>query len=536
MAFDANTGGMTRRRLLGMIGMASGSAVMYQAMTSLGLAAASPIDRLPSLGVAPAGATVLVLGAGIAGMVAAYELRKAGYRVQVLEFADRPGGRCLTLRGGDRYTELGGAEQRCDFDPGLYFNPGPWRLPYHHHGILAYCRQLGVALETFVQVNYNALLHGANAFGGKPRRYRTVRADYHGHVAELLAKASQDGRLDAPLAGDDLAILLDSLRWWGALDEDYRYTRNGFSSERRGFDRDAGGGPGGRPVPSQPVRLADLLRSNLWQTLPLGDLYEMQGTMLQPVGGMDAIARAFARELDGVIRYRARVLSIAQDDAGVTVAWEDTAAPGGRQVAQAQWCVCTLPLSILAQLPLQVGAPMTAAIAAVPYAASVKIGLQFKRRFWEEDEHIYGGASHTDLPIETIAYPSHGYHGTGKAVLLGAYAWGANAMRLTSMTPAQRLEQAVLHGSALHPQYPAEYVSGVSMAWHRAPAAMGCFGLWTAAARERHYDDLCAFDGRIVLAGEHASWLPAWQEGAVTSALDAIGRLHQRAHAQAVPA
>lgn len=536
MAPIAGSGGITRRQLLAMIGMASGSAAMYQAMTSLGLAAASPIERLPTLGAAPAGSTVLVLGAGIAGMVAAFELRKAGYRVQVLEFADRPGGRCMSFRGGDRYTELGGAQQDCDFDPGLYFNPGPWRLPYHHHGILAYCRLLGVALETFVQVNYNAWLHSAGAFGGKPQRYRTVRADYHGHVAELLAKASQGGQLDLPLSGDDLAILLDSLRWWGALDDDYRYTRNGFSSERRGFDRDAGGGPDGRPVPSQPVRLPDLLRSNLWQTLPLGDLYEMQGTMLQPVGGMDAIARAFARELDGIIRYRARVVSIAQDDAGVQVAWEDLAAPGGPQVAHAQWCVCTLPLSILGQLPLQVGPAMTAAIAAVPYAASVKIGLQFKRRFWEEDEHIYGGASFTDLPIETIAYPSHGYHSPGKAVLLGAYAWGANAMRLTSMSPGQRLERAVADGSAIHPQYPAEYVSGMSMAWHRAPAAMGCFGLWTADARERHYANLCAFDGRIVLAGEHASWLPAWQEGAVTSALDAIGRLHQRAQAQALPA
>jgi monoamine oxidase len=58
---------------------------------------------------------------------------------------------------------------------------------------------------------------------------------------------------------------------------------------------------------------------------------------------------------------------------------------------------------------------------------------------------------------------------------------------------------------------------------------MGCFGLWSEQARAQHYDNLCAFDGRIVLAGEHASYLPAWQEGAVTSALDAISRLHKRA-------
>jgi monoamine oxidase len=61
---------------------------------------------------------------------------------------------------------------------------------------------------------------------------------------------------------------------------------------------------------------------------------------------------------------------------------------------------------------------------------------------------------------------------------------------------------------------------------------MGCFGLWSEASRAAHYNDLCGIDGRIALAGEHASFLSGWQEGAVTSALDAIERLHQRAVAQ----
>jgi monoamine oxidase len=61
------------------------------------------------------------------------------------------------------------------------------------------------------------------------------------------------------------------------------------------------------------------------------------------------------------------------------------------------------------------------------------------------------------------------------------------------------------------------------------PWTLGCAGFWTEAARAQHYDNLCAIDGRIVLAGEHASRIPAWQEGAVTSALDAITRLHKKA-------
>lgn len=520
---------MTRRQLLRMIGMTAGSAVMYQAMTSLGLAAESSFRAMPSLGAAPPGASVLVLGAGIAGMVAAFELRNAGYRVQVLEYNHRAGGRVMSLRGGDTYTELGGETQHCQFDEGLYINPGPWRLPHHHHGILGYCRRLGVPLENFVQCNYNAYLHSAQAFGGKPQRMRAVKADYQGHVAELLAKATQGGALDAPLSAQDQEILLASLQWWGALDQDYRYAPSNFSSERRGYDKDPGGGLGGRPVFSRPIGVSDLLGAGLWGSLPIADLYEMQGTLMQPVGGMDRIAQAFARELDGLIRFNARVVEIRQDGGGVRAIYEDTGDAGRHHEARADWCVCTIPLSILGQIPMDVGSAMTQAINAVPYASAVKVGLQFKRRFWEEDEHIYGGITYTDLPIGNISYPSHGYHDGGKGVLLGGYLWGPDAMRFTSMSPAERVQAAVAQGRQIHPQYDAEFDSGVSVAWHRSPFTHGCFGLWTDQTRERHYDDLCAFDGRIVLAGEHASFLPAWQEGAVTSAHDAITRLHQRA-------
>jgi monoamine oxidase len=198
--------------------------------------------------------------------------------------------------------------------------------------------------------------------------------------------------------------------------------------------------------------------------------------------------------------------------------------------------LCTIPLPILAQIPMNVGPALAGAIAAVPYASSVKVGLQFKRRFWEEDEHIYGGITYTDLPIANISYPSTGFHSAGKGVLLGGYLFGPNAMEFTAMTPEERVRKAVEYGSQIHPQYPQEFDNGVAVAWHRSPFTMGCFGLWTADTRAKYYDDLCAIDGRIVLAGEHASYIGGWQEGAVTSALDAIGRLHQRAVAAGTPA
>ena len=520
---------VSRRDLLSLIGAVCGSAAMYHAMTSLGFASDSGYKGPTKLEGDPKGASVLILGAGLAGMTAALELRKAGYQVRILEFNSRPGGRNWTLRGGDSFTELGGATQACEFEQGLYLNPGPWRIPYHHRALLDYCRRLNVALEPFIQLNHNALLHATRAFGGVPQRIRDIKADFQGQVSELLAKATQQGKLDEAVTKEDREILMQALRSWGALDRNYAYKANLISAEYRGYAKNPGGGLGAAPVPGEPIALSDILKSQLWRYLQNFARHQFQTTMFQPVGGMDMIGKAFAKEVGEVIRYDAKVTAIQQDDHGVTVTFTDLKAPGAPQQAKADWCVCTIPLPILSQLPVDVGARMKAAIDAVPYSASVKIGLQFKRRFWEEDEAIYGGISYTDLPIRQIAYPNTGFNRAGKGVLLGAYLFdGPNAYEFTAMPPAERVARAVEFGAGIHPQYPAEFDNGIAVAWHRMPFTLGCAGDWTEKSRADHYDNLCQIDGRIVLAGEHASYIPAWQEGAILSSLDAITRLHER--------
>ncbi len=520
---------LTRRALFERIGAGAGGTALMQAMRSLGFAAESSYRGPIRLEGDPKGASVVVLGAGLAGMTAAYELSRAGYKVNVLEYNNRPGGRNWTIRGGDVYAELGGATQACAFDAGLYFNPGPWRIPYHHHAVLDYCRRFGVALEPFIQLNHNAYLHSANAFGGKPQRIREIKADYDGGAAELLAKAVRKGALDDAVSKEDQEILLEALRDLGALDKDFRYRAGEDSAFYRGYATDPGGGLSAAPVDGEPIAIADILTSRLWRSLANFLLYDFQTTMFQPVGGMGRIGEAFARQLPGVIRYRAKVKEIRQGKSGVRVHFEDLSAGGALEEARADWCVCTLPLSILSQLPIDVSASMKAAIDAVPYAPAVKVGLQFKRRFWEEDERIYGGISYTDLPIRQIAYPSGGLNAGSKGVLLGAYLFGGpNAYEFTAMSPAERVERAVDFGSQIHPPYRQEFESGFAVAWARAPFTLGCAGDWSDEARRAHYDDLCRIDGRIALAGEHASYIPAWQEGAILSALDAIGRLHQK--------
>ena len=522
-------GGATRRELLSMIGAMGGAAAMYQAMTALGHAAETQFTGPPALSGARPGSSVLVLGAGLAGLLAALELSRAGYRVQVLEYQDRAGGRNYSVRGGDRIVEVGGATQTCTFAPGNYLNPGPWRIPHHHRTLLHYCKSLGVELEPFIQNNHNAFVHRSDAFGGQPQRYKELAVDFKGHISELLGKALNDGALDQKVSVEDKEKLLVALREWGLLDANMAYSSSIRVAGQRGYDIPPGGGLAPAPTPSALNNLGSVLSSNVWTQMGFYFNYVMQTTMFQPKGGMDMIAAGFMREVGQLVRLNTRVTRIAQSDAGVTVNWTDTQT-GEAGSSSADWCVCTIPPPVLSQIEMQVGSAMQNAIRAVPMNGQVKIGLEMRSRFWEDNYSIYGGHSFTDQAISLISYPNDNMFKSGPAVLLGAFANGAGAFQLAGMTPEQRIEMALEQGSVFHPaEYRREYVSGASVAWSRLPWIQGCTSRWTEESRATHYRNLCDFDGRIVLAGEHATYYGGWMEGSMLSALDAIGRLHSRA-------
>ena len=198
MSASKASSSMSRRELLMLIGSVAGSAVSYQAMASMGLVSQSRYKGPIKLEGNPQGASVLILGAGLAGMVAAMELRNAGYKVQVLEYNARVGGRNWSLRGGDTYTELGGFTQKCEFDQGHYLNPGPWRIPSHHHAIMDYCQRLGVALEPFMQVNHNAYVHASNAFGQWRRIGNSNASCRSGRARRKDRWSGGSGRCDSP--------------------------------------------------------------------------------------------------------------------------------------------------------------------------------------------------------------------------------------------------------------------------------------------------------------------------------------------------
>ena len=182
---------VSRRRFLELVGAAGGSGAVYRVASALGLMAtpgAAPLAQLAPL--QGAKRKVLILGAGIGGLTAAYELRKVGYDCTILESSSRAGGRNLTLRHGDRVDELG-QTQICRFDDNedLYFNAGAARIPPDHTLLMSYCRTLGVELQLWNNDNRNAYYQDDNAFGGKPVRQRQYIADTRGFMSELLAKS-----------------------------------------------------------------------------------------------------------------------------------------------------------------------------------------------------------------------------------------------------------------------------------------------------------------------------------------------------------
>jgi monoamine oxidase len=354
-----------------------------------------------------------------------------------------------------------------------------------------------------------------------------VQADFQGYVGELLAKSVNQGALNDRVSKEDGEVLLEALRSWGALDRNMKYAKGPASSGRRGWDKEAGGGLTAEPIPSEPLKLESLLQSGMWRSIGGNVQWDHLSAIFQPVGGMGQIGKGFERAAGHLVRRNSKVTAIKQSDKGVVVSFSDTKS-GQALSASADYCICTIPLPVLAQIEMNVGPDLAAAIRAVPYSTSVKAGLEFKRRFWEQDEQIYGGITSTDLPISTISYPSTNYGAKGPGVLLGAYTGGPAGYELTAMSPQDRIARVLDWGSQIHPQYKAEYLNGITVAWHRVPFTLGCFGSWNERTRAAHYKNLCQLDGRIVLAGEHVSYYGGWQEGGITSAIDAITRLHQR--------
>ena len=514
----------TRRSFLMRLAAGSGYTAARAALATLGLGAmhAAPATAQPALNLAPGsgkGRSVLVLGAGIAGLVSAWELRKAGYDVRVIEARDRVGGRNWTIRNGTRIEHTDGSVQVAAFAPGHYFNAGPARLPSHHQTILGYCREFGVALEAEVNSSRSAYFLPDPARGGQPIQLRRAVNDARGRVAELLAKAADAGALDQELGKDDRARLVDFLKVYGDLDAKLAFK----GSERSGYTvyPGADGQVGERP---EPLGLDALLDPDLWSALVFDELMVFQPTMLQPVGGMDRIPAAFQERLADVITLNTEVASIRNTPAGVAVAVRDRTG-GATRTLNADYAIVTFPLPVLAQVETNFAPDVKDAIASVRYDAASKIAWEAER-FWERDTNIYGGISVVKAPTAMIWYPSGGFHQEA-GVLVGCYNIGQAARDFTSQPLQAQFAASRAVIDRVHPGRGAALRNPVAVAWHKIPYSLGPWVHWETP-RERQYVRLNRPEGRVHFAGEYLSQVGAWQEGAALSAHHAVAAIGAR--------
>lgn len=511
---------LSRRRFLHLVGAVGGSTAVYQAALGLGLTAQVQPMRRPELApLARAGSkSVVILGAGIAGLTAAYELGRKGYEVTVLEASHRVGGRNLTVRGGDLVDEIGQPQIcRFDRDPDLYFNAGPARIPGHHASLLSYCREFGVQLAPFVNDNRNAWVQDDALLGGQRIRNREYMADARGFMAELMAKSLQPEQLDRPFTAADHGRLLEFLRQFGELDREFRYrsaTRAGLVS----YDYT-------QPEPHRtPIDFKELLQSRFMYLMSFGEADDQAAMMMEPVGGMDRIVTGFMSRISSLVQTRAIVQSVQLTQNGVDIVY---ARNGNKRKLHADFCLNSIPTQLLAGLDHNFPTDYSGCFSAIPRGKLFKIGLQARERFWER-EGIYGGISWTMQDILQIWYPAHGIH-RDKGVILGAYTFDdASGERFARLTHAQRVELALQQGEKVHPGYREHIENGISICWHRMNHMLGCSAQWDESLQSQWFRRAQAPIGNHYLIGDQVSYHPGWQEGAIHSAFHAIADIDRR--------
>jgi monoamine oxidase len=535
-------GKWTRRRFLETVGAAGGAAAVYETMVAMGLirtpeAFAGPPDLGPDHG---KGKSVVILGAGIAGLTAAYELHKAGYTVRVYEAKKRAGGRSFTVRRGDVIEETTGTRQVCHFDEGpqMYLNAGPGRLPYHHTAILHYCNVLGVDLEVYNMMTRANFFQTEKAWDGAAMTNRRIINDTRGWISDLLAKAINKGCLDDQLHGTDKTGLLSLLSAFGDVEKDDNYDYKG--SSRSGYAVEPGIVSCGKLLP--PLTLADLVTSDFWDhRLMQSEEYEWQPTLFQPVHGMDHIWKGFLKKIPAdLIHYGREVagIHIDREKNKVTVRHRPSGSHDHGESFTADWCISTIPMPILAAIgDKNFSKEYDEAVNGVQFAPTCKVGWQTESRFWETQNQMYGGISYTNQNMTQMWYPSYAYF-TQKGILTGAYNYDQDAIAMAKWNPRERLEQAMTEAKKLHPDF-AKHVKldlGVSIAWKQVPYQLGGWADDWSCTKE---DDstgpipevLLKPDGRFWVAGDQVSYLSGWQEGAVLSAhhvLDAIAQPKRR--------
>ena len=251
--------------------------------------------------------------------------------------------------------------------------------------------------------------------------------------------------------------------------------------------------------------------------------------MMQPVGGMDRIVAGFTRRSATACCSTRAGAPIRLTEDGVEVTYE---LDGELNASAATSASTAFPTHLVTGIDHNFGSRYARALHAPQRGALFKIGYQLSRRFWEEDERIFGGISWTDQDITQLWYPSHGFF-KQKGIVLGAYTFGPKGGDMFApLSPAeQRLDEALSSGREDASDIRKYVENGVSVPWHRMNHMLGCSARWTEDERD-FYKVLQAPEGRHYMVGDQISHHSGWQEGAMRSATTALADIDRRVQAE----
>jgi len=442
---------------------------------------------------------VVIVGAGLAGLSAGYELLKAGHDVNLIEAQSRVGGRIYTLRE--------------PFAEGLYGEAGAMRIPRAHKLTMAYIEKFGLKTRDFMMGSPETYVY----IGGVKRRMADVQADPGLMGFEVTAK--EKGKLAGDIWEATIRPLIEKVEkdgWEEVVNQYDQYSVREFL-ELNGWSEGL-------------IEMFGLLNNQeAVMNSSFLELFREDGgnyytNMCQIDGGMDNLSHAFLPALGPRIRYGAKMIAIDQTPDESLVHYQTRA---GRFELRGDYVIITIPFPVLRHV--EVLKPFSRAkqraIRQLHYDASAKIFFQTHTRFWEKEEGIFGGGSVTDLAIRNLYYTDYGKN-TGRGILLASYTWSEDAQRWGSLLPHERIEQALENVAVIHPQVLAEFESGASHMWHDDPFAGGAFALFDPGQQSLLYDEIIKPEGRIHFAGEHASLYHAWIQGAFESGLRAARAVH----------
>lgn len=470
---------------------------------------------------------VIIIGAGAAGLVAAYELEKRGHLVEILEGSNRIGGRIYTHRF------------RSGPDAPL-IELGAMRIPVKHRRTMQYITRLGLAdkVRTF-----STLFSDADSYCTTSAGYTRVR-DAAKTLTADFSRSLPDGRYSddtirfgawLTAIGDAIAPsdFRDSLRGDLRLELLELIDQFDLSPFLRGGDRDQADVHAFFAVHPE-VRMSHNGRLNRF----LDDILSETGPdLVRLSGGMDQIVRRLAARIRGPISCGQEVVGIDSCDDHVTVAVRDGNHIAGRRC---DYVLCTIPFSVLARMRLTgLSDDKMAVIHDAKYWSATKIAFHCREPFWESDG-IAGGASFCGGSLRQTYYCPVEEDPAGGASLLASYTIGADADALGRLPAGVRHAVVLQELGKMHPELlrPGMVLDAVSLAWGRywwtEGAACVRWGKDTHAC-ERERRRASRPEHRLFFAGEHCSSTTAWIEGAIESAVRAVYEIHFHQPRRLVP-